>query len=116
MVCSHAHCCGETIQGEKVGGCTAHAKYCGAGTGIFLKIRDCYIILLHKMYRGSIIPAPYLDQYGETDQRLKRGNPLYLEPSRYSELDRAWLRNDIPEKIARMFDPDVLLLVEWQQF
>ncbi len=26
---------------------------------------------------------------------------------------RMWLRNEIPEKIARMFDPDMLLYFEW---
>ena len=31
------------------------------------------------------MPPPYLDQYGETDQGLKRGNPLTLCPERYSK-------------------------------
>ena len=45
------------VVGVKVRGCTAHAQYCSAGTGIFLQLRECSIILLHKLYRGCTIKA-----------------------------------------------------------
>ena len=57
--------------------------------------------------------APYLDEYGETDRNLKRGNPLYLDTNKYEELNRLWLRNEVPEKIARAFDMDVFHLLEY---
>ena len=34
------------------------------------------------------VQAPYLDVYGETDQGLKRGNPLTLDPARYQKINR----------------------------
>ena len=66
-----------------------------------------------KVTRGAFLPAPYLDEYGEADKGLKRGNPLYLDMEKYEELNRMWLRNEVPEKIARMFDPEILVYIEW---
>lgn len=43
--------------GTKCGGCTAHARVCGADTGIFLKIRDCRIVLHSKLFRGGLLAA-----------------------------------------------------------
>ena len=73
-------------------------------------------IVLNRLSRGAYLPAPYLDQYGEPDQGLKRGNPLYLDMERYEELNRMWLRNEVPEKIARMFDPDILFIMDWNSY
>ena len=38
----------EHIEGRKepVGACTAHVRVCGGGVGIFLRIRECRIVLL----------------------------------------------------------------------
>jgi len=116
LLCIRSFCCEEMVAGQKVRGCSAHAQYCGAGTGIFLELRECNIILLQKLFRGCTIKAPYLDVYGETDQGLKRGNPLTLDPARYQKINRMWLNAEVPNKIARMFDPDILMLVPWQMF
>ena len=40
------------------------------------------------IYSGTFLPAPYIDEFGETDKGLKRGNPLYLDPEKYEELNR----------------------------
>ena len=74
--------------------------------GIFLRIRECIIVIhskvtrgeqLYKMvntgymthlFLGTFLPAPYIDEYGETDKGLKRGNPLTLDPEKYEELNR----------------------------
>ena len=37
---------------------------------------------------GTFLPAPYIDEYGEADKGLKRGNPLYLDQEKYEELNR----------------------------
>eukprot|EP00092_Neocalanus_flemingeri_P020804 GFUD01022541.1.p1 GENE.GFUD01022541.1~~GFUD01022541.1.p1 ORF type:complete len:1872 (+),score=427.20 GFUD01022541.1:98-5617(+) len=113
MVCSQSHCCETVMSGFKCGGCTTHARECGADTGIFLRIRECIVVLHSKVTRGTFLPAPYLDEYGEADKGLKRGNPMYLDQEKYEELNRIWLRNEVPEKIARMFDPDILILMDW---
>jgi len=88
LVCSQSHCCETLISGRKCGGCTAHARLCGAGVGVFLRIRECLIFITNKITKGAFLPAPYLDEYGETDRGLKRGNPLYLDEEKYEELNR----------------------------
>ena len=40
------------------------------------------------MTRGTYLPAPYLDMYGEADKGLKRGNPLCLDPQKYDEINK----------------------------
>ena len=37
---------------------------------------------------GVLLPAPYVDEYGECDEGLKRGNPLKLDKSMYEELNK----------------------------
>ena len=46
---------------------------------------------------------------------MKRGNPLYLDSEKYEEINKIWLRNEVPVKIARMYDPDMLVLVNWHK-
>ena len=40
------------------------------------------------LFLGTFLPAPYLDEYGEADKGLKRGNPMYLDQEKYEELNR----------------------------
>lgn len=49
-----------------------------AGCGVFLKVKECKIAMMSGKNKGCYMSPPYLDQYGETDQGLKRGNPLKL--------------------------------------
>lgn len=71
MLCCDAFCCKETVHGRNVGSCTAHAYKCGAGTGIFLRVRDCVVLLINGIGKGCFYPSPYLDAYGETDRELR---------------------------------------------
>ncbi|CAK9304522.1 unnamed protein product [Gordionus sp. m RMFG-2023] len=101
--------------GGAVGACAAHAYRCGAGTGIFLRIRECQILFLSGRTKGTFYPSPYIDAYGETDQGLRRGNPLFLCPERYENLQKIWLSNSIPDKIARSLEANPnLLSIDWQ--
>ncbi|KAJ7344783.1 hypothetical protein JRQ81_000733 [Phrynocephalus forsythii] len=101
MLCSQNPCCQEFVNGEELGACTSHAIHCGAGVCIFLKIRECKIVLIGGKTRGSFYPAPYLDEYGETDPNLFRGNPLHLCHERYRKLELLWQQHCIIEEIAR---------------
>ncbi|KAM4661879.1 E3 ubiquitin-protein ligase UBR1 [Discoglossus pictus] len=101
MLCSQNTCCQEVVNGEELGACTTHALSCGAGVCMFLKIRECKVILIEGKTRGCMYPAPYLDEYGETDPGLKRGNPLHLSHERYRKLHLLWLQHCIIEEIAR---------------
>ena len=90
MVCSQSYCCQTELEGVTSGAATAHARTCGAGTGMFLRfyrpisvhycsqwvylfnrVRDCQIVLLAGRNRGCFYQPPYLDAYGETDQLLR---------------------------------------------
>uniref|UniRef100_UPI003AAB0406 E3 ubiquitin-protein ligase UBR1 isoform X1 n=1 Tax=Centroberyx gerrardi TaxID=166262 RepID=UPI003AAB0406 len=115
MLCSQSNCCQTQLDGEDVGACTAHAATCGAGVGMFLRIRECEIVLMASKTRGSTYPAPYLDDYGETDPQLTRGNPLHLCPERYRKLNQLWQQHCILEEIARSLEVvNVMYAFEWQ--
>ncbi|XP_076833759.1 E3 ubiquitin-protein ligase UBR1 [Brachyhypopomus gauderio] len=115
MLCSQSPCCQEHLEGEDVGACTAHAAACGAGVGMFLRVRECEIVLMASRTRGSTYPAPYLDDYGETDPQLGRGNPLHLCPERYKKLHQLWLQHCILEEIARSLEVlNIMFAFEWQ--
>ncbi|TDG98824.1 hypothetical protein EPR50_G00204320 [Perca flavescens] len=115
MLCSQSSCCLSQLDGDDVGACTAHAATCGAGVGMFLRIRECEIVLMASKTRGSTYPAPYLDDYGETDPHLGRGNPLHLCPERYKKLNQLWQQHCILEEIARSLEVvNVMFAFEWQ--
>ena len=46
-----------------VGACTSHAERCGAGTGMFLRVRECKLVLLAgRGAKGCFYAPPYVDQ------------------------------------------------------
>lgn len=111
ILCSQTYCCQKDIilpdasrkdrqEPIQVGACTYHMHSCGAGIGIFLRIREAEILLLGQQ-KGCLMSAPYLDDYGETDQGLRRGNPLHLCQERYKKLHLMWLSHGIHEEIVR---------------
>lgn len=113
-LCSMTYCCQYDIEGVTVGACTNHAHECGAGVGIFLRIRECDVLLLG-VNKGSAVTPPYLDKYGETDQGLRRGNPLKLCPERYQKLNLLWLNHGLHEDIARSAESiNNVIPTQWQ--
>lgn len=118
MLCSQSYCCQtEFPEGTRqmVGACTYHAHHCGAGTGIFLRVRECKILLLSGRIKGCFVNPPYLDEYGETDQGLKRGNPLHLDNTQYGRLHAIWLSHAIPDTIAHTMESNSnVVATEWQ--
>jgi len=104
MLCSQSYCCQSELDGSMTGACTYHSHFCGAGVGLFLRIRDCKVLLLAGKTKGCYLPPPFIDEFGETDQGLIRGNPLHLCESSYNELHRLWLRHGIPEQIAHALE------------
>ncbi|XP_055586307.1 E3 ubiquitin-protein ligase UBR1-like isoform X2 [Uranotaenia lowii] len=114
ILCSQSFCCQKELDRNSVGSCTYHAHTCGAGIGIFLRIRDCEILLLG-INKGCFISAPYIDEYGETDQGLRRGNPLRLCKERYKKLHIIWLGHGIHEEITRKTETQqTLFATQWQ--
>lgn len=116
ILCSQTYCCQKEVDGKGVGACTYHMHACGAGIGIFLRIRDAEILLLGNN-KGAFISAPYLDDYGETDQGLRRGNPLHLCRERYKRLHLMWLSHGIHEEIVRRTEGGgQLYATQWSNF
>ncbi|KAL1506747.1 hypothetical protein ABEB36_006051 [Hypothenemus hampei] len=104
ILCSQTYCCQTEHNKIAVGACNSHTLHCGAGVGIFLRIRDCELLLLATPHRGCFMSPPYLDEHGETDQGLRRGNPLKLNRERYEKLYMMWLNHSIHEEIARQIE------------
>eukprot|EP00794_Sanderia_malayensis_P020331 gene20331-22331_t len=117
MLCSQSYCCQALVDEWQIGSCTAHAAKCNETVGIFLRIRDCQLLLLYNKTKGCFKQSPYLDEYGEADYKLRRGNPLYLSETRYNNLQMLWLSHLIPEEIARQVEQTkAFLAYEWAQY
>ncbi|KAA0186352.1 hypothetical protein HAZT_HAZT000774 [Hyalella azteca] len=122
MMCSQTYCCQTELPDatkQMVGATTAHAHTCCAGSGMFLRVWDCTVIFRTGKYKarseqygrfdllfccmceGCYFTPPYLDQYGEADMGLRRGNPLFLNAESYSRLHAKWLQHLIPETVSR---------------
>ncbi|XP_058507486.1 E3 ubiquitin-protein ligase UBR2 isoform X4 [Solea solea] len=115
MLCSQSYCCQTEVDGEDVGACTAHTFTCGAGLGLFLRVRESQVLFVAGKSKGCFYPPPYLDNYGETDQGLKRGNPLHLCRERYRKIERLWRQHGIAEVIGHAQEANhTLITIDWQ--
>ncbi|XP_037135452.1 E3 ubiquitin-protein ligase UBR2 isoform X1 [Syngnathus acus] len=115
MLCSQSYCCQTEVDGEDVGACTAHTFTCGAGLGLFLRVRESQVLFVAGKTKGCFYPPPYLDDYGETDQGLKRGNPLHLCIERYRKIERLWRQHGIAEVIGHAQEANqTLVAIDWQ--
>ncbi|XP_074111177.1 ubr1 ubiquitin ligase [Cotesia typhae] len=115
MLCSQSYCCQSELNKTTVGACNYHSSVCGAGIGIFLRVRECEILFLRSPSRGAFTCPPYIDEYGETDQGLKRCNPLSLCKKKYKQLNQMWLGHGLHEAIARSLESSSNLITnQWQ--
>ncbi|CAN7938536.1 unnamed protein product, partial [Ixodes hexagonus] len=46
LLCSQSYCCQVEMGGDRLGACNLHVMSCGAGVGLFLRVRDCKVLLL----------------------------------------------------------------------
>ncbi|KAI8641693.1 hypothetical protein BD408DRAFT_444126 [Parasitella parasitica] len=99
FVCARRFCCTEGTKGE----CNTHMKSCGGEIGIYIMIKDCFLLLLHDN-GGSIMNAPYLDSHGEADIFFKRGAPQFLNAKRYEQIRQMWLTQSIPAFVRRRME------------
>ncbi|XP_060664254.1 E3 ubiquitin-protein ligase UBR1 isoform X1 [Drosophila nasuta] len=112
ILCGHSYCCQPELGKTNVGACTHHAHDCGAEVGIFLRIRDCQVVYLGRG-KGCFVQPPYLDEYGETDQGLRRGNPLRLCKAAYDRIFLQWLGHNLHEEIARLNENASVAVTQW---
>uniref|UniRef100_A0A2M4A3M0 E3 ubiquitin-protein ligase n=2 Tax=Anopheles triannulatus TaxID=58253 RepID=A0A2M4A3M0_9DIPT len=114
VLCSQGFCCQKELGKSSVGSCTYHSHVCGAGIGIFLRVREAEVLILG-IHKGCLIPAPYLDAYSETDQGLRRGNPLRLCQEHYRKLHLMWLSHGLHEEITRRNEAQQTIFpTQWQ--
>uniref|UniRef100_A0A182FB21 E3 ubiquitin-protein ligase n=1 Tax=Anopheles albimanus TaxID=7167 RepID=A0A182FB21_ANOAL len=114
VLCSQGFCCQKELGKSSVGSCTYHSHVCGAGIGIFLRVREAEVLILG-IHKGCLIPAPYLDAYSETDQGLRRGNPLRLCREHYRKLHLMWLSHGLHEEITRRNEAQQTIFpTQWQ--
>ncbi|KAI9304397.1 hypothetical protein BJ944DRAFT_86273 [Cunninghamella echinulata] len=99
IVCARRYCCTENDRGE----CNNHMRTCGGEIGIYMVIKQCFILFLHDT-GGTIMSAPYLDAHGEVDIFLKRGAPQYLYTKRYEQIRQMWLSHSIPAFVRRRME------------
>ncbi|XP_078505840.1 E3 ubiquitin-protein ligase UBR2 isoform X1 [Lissotriton helveticus] len=115
MLCSQSYCCQTEVDGDDVGACTAHTYTCGSGVGIFLRVRECQVLFLAGKTKGCFYAPPYLDDYGETDQGLRRGNPLHLCKERFKKIQKLWQQHSITEEIGHAQEANQTLAgIDWQ--
>lgn len=112
ILCGQSYCCQPELGKQAVGACTHHAHNCGAEVGIFLRIRDCQVVYLGRG-KGCFVQPPYLDEYGETDQGLRRGNPLRLCKAAYDRIFLQWLGHNLHEEIARLNENANVAVTQW---
>uniref|UniRef100_A0AC34GFJ1 E3 ubiquitin-protein ligase n=1 Tax=Panagrolaimus sp. ES5 TaxID=591445 RepID=A0AC34GFJ1_9BILA len=117
ILCSQSYCCQRTVNDEKLGACSYHMKECVGKSGMFLRMRDCQIIMLTSRKRGAYKAAPYVDSYGETDNGFRRGNPLFLHSEMYKRFKRIWLHQEVAEEIINQYDINHRNInFEWNHF
>eukprot|EP00064_Thunnus_orientalis_P019879 superscaffoldBa00005179_g20009 len=78
-------------------------------------VRESQVLFVAGKTKGCFYPPPYLDDYGETDQGLKRGNPLHLCADRYRKIERLWRQHGIAEVIGHAQEANqTLVAIDWQ--
>ncbi|KAB0397448.1 hypothetical protein E2I00_000863, partial [Balaenoptera physalus] len=65
-----------------------------------IRVRECQVLFLAGKTKGCFYSPPYLDDYGETDQGLRRGNPLHLCRERFKKIQKLWHQHSITEEIG----------------
>ncbi|KAK5981388.1 E3 ubiquitin-protein ligase [Trichostrongylus colubriformis] len=106
ILCSQSYCCQKQVGKESTGACRYHMQLCSGPMGVFLRIRDCAIVLMTTRNRGCFRPAPYVDEFGEADQGFRRGNPLHLNEELYHKLRQLWLQQGIAEEVVNQYEID----------
>lgn len=117
ILCSQAYCCQKIVNKQSYGACRYHMSQCSGSVGMFLRVRDCSLVLMTTRKRGCFRPAPYVDEFGEVDQGFRRGNPLHLNPELYQKLKSLWLQQGITEEVVNYNEIDYRnVQYDWAHF
>ncbi|KAL6074411.1 E3 ubiquitin-protein ligase ubr1 [Balamuthia mandrillaris] len=111
FLCFGSSCCSKNHLGE----CNQHAQECGAGEGMFLLLNHTIVVLLRHRIEGTFYLSPYLDSHGEEDFGLKRGRPLFLDPSRKEQLRMLFLKHEIGVLANRKATSSESVSMHWER-
>ncbi|DAZ97226.1 TPA: hypothetical protein N0F65_010388 [Lagenidium giganteum] len=98
VLCCFSACC--EVPHANVGECTQHAQTCGLGTGAFLLLRACTVILFLGNERRCVWGSLYVDKNGEEDPYLRRGKTLYLDAARLLALEALLISQGFAQNTA----------------
>ncbi|KAJ0395525.1 hypothetical protein P43SY_001272 [Pythium insidiosum] len=98
VLCCFSPCC-ESVRG-RIGECTQHTQACGLGTGAYLLLRACTVILFIGNERRCVWGSLYVDKNGEEDPYLRRGKTLYLAPHRLLALEALLVSHSFAQNTA----------------
>lgn len=96
VMCGGTGCC----KRDKIGAVTLHSGLCNGGCGVFLFVKRCKVLLVHGD-RQAFIDAPYVDEHGETDPYLKRGQRLHFSSERYELLTKMFAEHRIAREVFK---------------
>lgn len=98
VLCCFSPCCESAV--GNVGECSQHAQSCGLGSGAFLLLRACTVVLFLGNERRCVWGSVYVDKNGEEDPYLRRGKTLYLDTGRLIALETLMLSHMYTQNTA----------------
>uniref|UniRef100_A0A1I8H9E7 E3 ubiquitin-protein ligase n=1 Tax=Macrostomum lignano TaxID=282301 RepID=A0A1I8H9E7_9PLAT len=101
FLCFNSPCCQARHGEDTVGECHRHSVLCGAGHCPVLVVDSSFVwVFTHGLALrwGSL----YVDEFGEEDEELRRGKPLYLSQQRYQALEWQWLLHNYYSSASRL--------------
>lgn len=94
--------CGQWLCAQQLCFATAaHPHACPSSVAVRLDVRECGVVVMHEGL-AVMLHAPYVDVHGETDLKLRRGNPLRLSSGRYRQLQILYLSGGILSLLHRL--------------
>lgn len=95
------------LHSYKIGECTNHLlNECESNSnyGLFLMLRTNVVYISYRD-RGTFYHSPYVNKYGDVDEDLKYGTPVFLDNKKYEILNNEiFLGNMIPHVVFRATD------------
>jgi hypothetical protein len=88
----------------RVGALTLHARTLSGGAGLYLLLGRCVVLAVRGAHSATLPGhwSPYLDAYGEPDEGLVRGRPLFLDQERWQGLQRLYAGHRIATEVSRI--------------
>lgn len=113
LVCGTLVCVGDRCCRRVYGECTLHRQTCSGSTGMFLLVKNAALLLLSES-SGTVVPAPYMNCFGEHDMDLRADFALHLHVESYrSKIQSLWLNNEIRDYILRNMSETRLAAESW---